>query len=158
MTSMSGEAITAEGLDALKAELERLEGEGRRAMAERIAAARDLGDLKENAEYHIAKEDQAHLETRISRLSERLRNARVVEAPRGGQVVAFGSTVTVADAETGREATYTLVGATEADVRAGRLSAESPMAKALIGSRLGQEVAVQTPRGPRRYRIARLGA
>jgi transcription elongation factor GreA len=158
MTSMSGDAITAEGLDALKAELERLEGEGRRAMAERISAARDLGDLKENAEYHIAKEDQAHLETRIARLSERLRNARVVEAPSDGQVVAFGSTVTVADAETGREATYTLVGATEADLRAGRLSAESPMAKALIGSRLGQEVAVQTPRGPRRYRIARLGA
>jgi transcription elongation factor GreA len=158
MTSMSGEAITAEGLEALKAELERLEGEGRRAMAERISAARDLGDLKENAEYHIAKEDQAHLETRIARLSERLRNARVVEAPSDGQIVAFGSTVTVADAETGRETTYTLVGATEADLRAGRLSAESPMAKALIGSRLAQEVAVHTPRGPRRYRIARLGA
>ena len=82
-------------------------------------AARELGDLKENAEYHIAKEDQAHLETKIKRLVERLRNAVVVEAPTDNDVVAFGTTVTVADEQTGREATWTLVGATEADL-AGR--------------------------------------
>ena len=75
-----GEAITPAGLDALKAEIEQLETEGRRAMGERLLAARDLGDLKENAEYHIAKEDQAHLETKIKLLRERLRNAVVVEA------------------------------------------------------------------------------
>ncbi len=153
-----GEAITAEGLEALKAELERLEREGRRDIAERIASARELGDLRENAEYHIAKDDQAHLETRISRLAERLRNARVVEAPRDGDAVSFGSTVTVADLESGREATYTLVGATEADLRAGRLSAESPIARALVGTRPGQEVSVPTPRGVRRLRVARVGS
>ena len=98
MNSMSdGEAITAEGLEALKAELARLEGEGRRDMAKRIMAARELGDLKENAEYHIAKEDQAHLETKIKRLVERLRNAVVVDTPTDSDVVAFGTTVTVAD-------------------------------------------------------------
>ena len=80
---MTDGAITPEGLEALKAELAHLETEGRRDMAERILAARELGDLKENAEYHIAKEDQAHLETKILRLQARLRDARVVEAPPG---------------------------------------------------------------------------
>jgi len=152
-----GEAITPEGLEALKAELARLEGPARREMAGRIQAARDHGDLKENADYHTAKEDQAHLETRIARLAERLRNARVVAAPTESEAVAFGSTVTIADLDSGREATYMLVGATEADLRAGRLSAESPVARALMGARPGDEVAVETPRGPRRYRVARLG-
>jgi transcription elongation factor GreA len=154
----NGEAITPEGLEALKAELERLEGEARRDIARRIKIARELGDLSENAEYHIAKEDQAHLETKIARLNERLRNARVVEAPVDSDVVAFGSTVTVADGESGREATWTLVGPTEANVSEGKLSAESPMAKALIGRRPGDEVEVQTPRGVRRQRVVRLGA
>jgi transcription elongation factor GreA len=152
-----GEAITLEGLEALKAELARLEGPARREMAGRIQAAREHGDLKENADYHTAKEDQAHLETRIARLAERLRNARVVAAPTESEAVAFGSTVTIADLDSGREATYTLVGATEANLRAGRLSAESPVARALMGARLGDEVAVDTPSGPRRYRVARLG-
>ena len=152
-----GEAITPEGLEALKAELARLEGPARREMAGRIQAAREHGDLKENADYHTAKEDQAHLETRIARLAERLRNARVVAAPTESEAVAFGSTVTIADLDSGREATYMLVGATEADLRAGRLSAESPVARALMGARPGDEVAVETPRGPRRYRVARLG-
>jgi transcription elongation factor GreA len=158
MTAMSdGEAITAEGLVALKAELAQLEGDARRDIARRIQAARELGDLKENAEYHIAKEDQAHLETKIARLVERLRNAVVVEAPADTDVVGFGTTVTVADEETGREATWTLVGPTEADLSAGRLSAESPVAKALIGRRAGDEFEVQTPRGVRRQRVVRLG-
>jgi transcription elongation factor GreA len=152
----NGEAITPEGLEALKAELDRLEGEARRDIARRIKVARELGDLSENAEYHIAKEDQAHLETKIARLNERLRAARVVEAPTDSDVVAFGTTVTVADDESGREATWTLVGATEADVSAGKLSAESPMAKALMGRRPGDEVEVQTPRGVRRQRVVRL--
>jgi transcription elongation factor GreA len=153
----NGEAITPEGLEALKAELDRLEGEARRDIARRIKVARELGDLSENAEYHIAKEDQAHLETKIARLNERLRAARVVEAPTDSDVVAFGTTVTVADDESGREATWTLVGPTESDVSAGKLSAESPMAKALMGRRPGDEVEVQTPRGVRRQRVVRLG-
>ena len=151
-----GEAISAEGLRELRAELERLESEGRRDIAQRIKAARELGDLSENAEYHTAKEDQAHLETRISRLAERLRNAVVTEADHGAGVVGFGSTVHVVD-DTGRAHTFTLVGPTEADLRRGRLSAESPMAQALMGHEPGDEVDVQTPRGARRYRIERLG-
>jgi transcription elongation factor GreA len=153
----NGEAITPEGLEALKAELERLEGDARRDIAQRIRVARELGDLSENAEYHIAKEDQAHLETKILRLNERLRAARVVEAPAKSDVVAFGTTVTVADDESGREATWTLVGPTEADIGAGKLSSESPMAKALMGRRPGDEVDVHTPRGVRRQRVVRLG-
>ena len=155
----AGEAITAEGLDALKAELERLEGEGRRAMAKRISAAREHGDLKENAEYHAAKEDQAHLETRIARLNQRLRNARVVEAPAGdADTVAFGATVHVVDEESGRASTFTLVGPTEADLKAGKLSSESPMAVALMGKAAGDVAVVETPRGEKRWRVERIGA
>ena len=157
MSAMSdGEPITAEGLEALKAELDRLEGDGRREIARRIQIARELGDLSENAEYHIAKEDQAHLETKIKRLAERLRNARVTEAPVDSEVVVFGSTVTVADEESGRQSTWTLVGPTEANVADGKLSAESPVAKALMGHRPGDSVQVQTPRGVRRQRVVRL--
>src|SRR3954454_4173093 len=133
LDSMSaGEAITAEGLEALKEELHRLENEGRQTIAQRISAAREHGDLKENAEYHIAKEDQAHLETRISRLAARLRNAVVVEEGAGEDgVVSFGATVAVVDEGSGREAEYTIVGPTEADRARGRISAESPVSKAL---------------------------
>jgi transcription elongation factor GreA len=152
-----GEAITAQGLKELRAELERLEGPARREIAARIQAARELGDLKENAEYHIAKDDQAHLETRIRRLTQRLRNAVVVESDGAGDEVAFGTTVHVVDEITGRAATYTLVGATEADPRTGRLSAESPVARALMGRRAGDVVDVQTPSGARALRIERLG-
>ncbi|HET9185256.1 MAG TPA: transcription elongation factor GreA, partial [Solirubrobacterales bacterium] len=85
----SGEPITAAGIEELKAELAQLEGPARQEMAARIKVARELGDLKENADYHIAKEDQAHLETRIKRLQERLRNAVVVEVDGGGDTFAF---------------------------------------------------------------------
>jgi transcription elongation factor GreA len=155
----AGEAITAEGLRALKEELERLENDGRRAIAQRIQSAREHGDLKENAEYHAAKEDQAHLETRIKKLAERLRRAQVVEAPAAdADRVHFGSTVHVVDEATGRDQTFTVVGPTEADLKTGRLSAESPMAQALMGAGVGDVVEVATPRGPRRWRVQRLGA
>jgi transcription elongation factor GreA len=154
---MDGEPITAEGLEALKAELARLEGDERRAIAARILAARQLGDLSENAEYHVAKEDQAHLETKILRLTQRLRAAYVFEADADAATVQFGATVTIADEETGREQTWTLVGSTEADARTGRLSAESPMARALMGAGPGDVVEVQAPRGARRMRVVRLG-
>lgn len=151
-------AITPEGLEALRAELERLETTARREIAARIGNAANDGDLKENADYHIAKEDQAHLETRIKRLQDRMRSARVVEAPAGetGEVV-FGGTATVVDEESGREATYTIVGPTEADMASGKLSAESPVAQALLGTKLGAVAVVNTPRGRRRLRVEKLG-
>jgi transcription elongation factor GreA len=151
-----GEPITPAGLAALEAELEGLETVGRRAMAERIRAARELGDLSENAEYHIAKDDQAHLETRIKRLRERRNNALVVEADVDDSVLGFGRTAEVLDEESGNVYAWTIVGPAEADLAQGRLSAQSPVAKALLGRRAGESVEVQAPRGARRYKVQRL--
>jgi transcription elongation factor GreA len=145
--------ISPEGLEALKEEIRRLEEEERPAIAERIKTAREWGDLKENAEYHAAKNDQSFLETRIQRLTERLRAATVVDGPAVAGEVGFGSEVRVRDEQSGKEVTWTLVGATESDLSAGRLSVESPVAQALTGHRAGDDVAVQTPRGERRYTI-----
>jgi transcription elongation factor GreA len=152
-----GEAITAQGLEDLRAELHELETTARQAIAKRISFAREMGDLKENAEYHIAKEDQAHLETKIQRLQSRLRNAVVVEADTTTGVVAFGTTAHVVDQETGKSFSWTIVGPTEADLATGRLSAESPVARALIGRAPGDEVTVETPRGDRTYRVEQVG-
>ncbi len=151
-----GEAITPEGRAALKAEIEELEGPGRSQMAERIKAARELGDLKENAEYHIAKEDQAHLETRIKRLRERLKNAVVVETENGQDQFAFGRTAEVLDESTGKVNTWTLVGSTEANLAEGRLSAESPIGQALRDARVGEPVKINTPKGEKVLRVERL--
>ncbi len=128
----SGEPITEQGIAALREEIEQLEGPGRTEMAARIKVARELGDLKENAEYHIAKDDQAHLETRIKRLRERLRKAVVVEADGQADSFAFGRTAEVLDESSGAVNTWTLVGSTEADLTEGRLSAESPIGRALL--------------------------
>jgi transcription elongation factor GreA len=149
-----GEAITPGGLRALKAQLEELEGPARRRMAAQLQAARELGDLKENADYHIAKEEQAQLETRIKRLRARLTAAVVTEPPASGDTVGFGSTVHVVDVETGRESTYTIVGPTESDPTSDKLSAESPVAQALLGLKPGDTASVPTPRGERRLRIS----
>jgi transcription elongation factor GreA len=151
-----GQAITPEGLVALKAELGELETTARRALAKRILAARELGDLKENAEYHIAKEDQSHLETRIKRLRQRLREAVVVEASTDDGTFAFGRTAEVLNEDTGEVQRWTIVGPTEADASHGRLSAESPVAKALLGQPVGALVEVKTPRGSRQLRIQRV--
>jgi transcription elongation factor GreA len=151
-----GEPITAEGLASLKEELNQLETSGRRAMGKRILAARELGDLKENAEYHIAKEDQAHLETRIKRLRQRLRNAVVVDREVAAATFSFGSTAEVLDEGTGDLHTWTIVGPTEADHAKGKLSAESPVAKALMGHAPGEVVEVRTPRGQRRLRVQKI--
>ena len=151
-----GESITAQGLADLRAEVEELEGPARRAMAERIKAARELGDLKENAEYHIAKEDQAHLETRIKRLRQRLVDAEVVEVDQEADTFAFGRTAEVRDEEGGNVHTWTLVGPTEADPSAGRISAESPVGQALRDAAVGAEVTVSTPKGERTYAVQRL--
>jgi transcription elongation factor GreA len=152
---MAGEAITAEGLAELQAEIEALEGPARLEMAARIKAARELGDLKENADYHIAKEDQAHLETKIKRLRMRLRDAVVVEVDDGSDTFAFGRTAEILD-DSGEIHAWTLVGPTEADLAGGRLSAESPIGRALRDRRIGEDVVVETPRGNRTFTIQKL--
>jgi transcription elongation factor GreA len=159
MTGLSGDqqAITPEGLKALEAEIAELEGPKRAALSKRIQTAREEGDLKENAEYHIAKDDQAHMETKILRLRERLRSAVVVEADDGAVVVAFGMPVTVTDLESGKQQSLTVVGPTEASPAQGKVSSESPVAQALLGAAPGDEVEVQTPGGARRWRVDSLG-
>ena len=154
----SGESISPEGMEALKAELEELEGPARRDIAARIQRARELGDLKENAEYHQAKDDQAHLETRIAALVERRRNAVVTEVSTSGSVVGFGSAVTLVDEDTGKVQQWKLVGAAEADASAGKISVESPVAQAVLDRAVGDVVEVTTPRGKRRLRVEKLGA
>ncbi len=153
----NGEPITEQGLNDLRSELEDLEGPRRLAMAARIKVAREEGDLKENAEYHVAKEDQAHLETRIKRLRERLHNAVVVAAEdvKDG-VFAFGLTAEVLDEESGKAHTWTLVGSTEADLAAGRLSAESPIGRALMNAEVGKPVEVETPKGSKTFVVKKL--
>lgn len=145
---------TAEGLRALQQELQALEGEGRREIASRIKAAREWGDLKENSEYHDAKNDQAHLETKIARLREKIAGAVVVERPSGGGdgVVGFGSTVVVRDAA-GSEQTWHIVSSHDAAPREGRISAESPLAVALMGRAVGERVSVALPRGTRELTV-----
>ena len=145
--------ITAEGLAALQAEVDQLEGEGRRRIAEQIKVARSFGDLKENAEYHAAKEAQAHLETKILTLRARLQSSQVVEGGGGGDVVAFGSRVELVDEGSGRGLSYTLVAQPEQDPAAGKLSVETPVAQALLGLRAGDVAVVPTPRGERRLRV-----
>jgi transcription elongation factor GreA len=149
------EAITQEGLEALQAEIEELEGPGRNRMAARIKAARELGDLKENADYHIAKEDQAHLETKIKRLRMKLQSAEVVDVDEDAQTFAFGRTAEIVD-DAGTVHTWTLVGSTEAALPEGRLSAESPIGQALRDRDVGEWIRVQTPGGERTFRIERL--
>ncbi len=153
----NGEPITEAGLEELQAELAELEGPARKTMAERIRVAREEGDLKENAEYHVAKEDQAHLETRIKRLQERLRNAVVVEVSAiDSDVFSFGRSAEVLDEGKGEAAVWTLVGSTEANLAEGKLSAESPIGQALIDAEPGKPVEVQTPRGNRTFIVQKL--
>jgi transcription elongation factor GreA len=141
---------------ALKRELNELETSGRRAIAQRILTARGHGDLSENAEYHAAKEDQAHMETRIKRLKQRLRAAVVTETTTEGDTFSFGRTAEVVDEDTGAVNAWTLVGPAEADMTQGKLSSQSPVGQALAGRSLGETIKVTTPRGSRRLRIQRL--
>jgi transcription elongation factor GreA len=149
---------TAEGLATLNAELAELEGEGRREIADRIKTAREWGDLKENSEYHDAKNDQAHLETKIARLREKIAAAVVVEeAPTlPGGMVGLGSTVVVRDQDD-VEQTWRIVSSHDAAPAEGRLSAESPVAMALLGRGTGDQVSVSLPKGKRVLTVLNVG-
>jgi transcription elongation factor GreA len=149
--------MTAEAQAALQAELEHLETVKRKEIAERIKTAREWGDLKENSEYHDAKNDQAHLETKILRIREQLLNADVREVEAQTDVVGFGSRVEVEDTGSGKQTTYTLVSAPEAAPAEGKLSIDSPVGKALTGGRVGDAVKLETPRGTRELKILAIG-
>jgi transcription elongation factor GreA len=149
--------ITAEGLATLQAELHQLETVARREIAERIKTAREWGDLKENAEYHDAKNDQAHLETKILRIREQLLAAEVREVETQTETVGFGSKVQVEDTGSDRRQTYTLVSAPEAAPGEGKLSIDSPVGKALVGARVGDLRTLETPRGARTLKIVAIG-
>jgi len=144
--------MTEAARQQLEADVEKLEGEGRREKAERIGIAREWGDLKENSEYHAAKDDAAMLEAKIARMRSQLRSAEIVEAVHG-DTIGMGSTVTYADSESGKEMTFTLVPATEAEPGQGKLSIDSPVGEALAGAREGDERELETPRGSRKVRV-----
>jgi transcription elongation factor GreA len=143
--------LTPQGLEELKARIEHLRGDRRREVAERIKEAREFGDISENSEYDDAKNEQAMLEKQISDLEEKLRNARVIsDKDVDTDVVSVGATVHVKDQKTDKSTKYTIVGATEADPAEFKLSNESPIGKALVGSKRNEVVTVETPRGPKK--------
>ena len=146
--------LTKEGLDKLAAELEELRTVRRAEVAERIKYAKDFGDISENAEYEAAKNEQGMLEGRILTLEMMVRNAVIIEPTEVGGVVQVGSTVEVKD-EYGTQA-LTIVGPAEVDVASGRISMESPVGKALLGRRIGDKVAVQSPGGMRELKVTAL--
>src|SRR3954468_1655251 len=148
--------LTQDGLTKLKEELDHLSGAKRREVAERIKEAREFGDISENSEYDDAKNEQAMLEAKIAQLEERLRSAQVIYASDiDTGVVRMGSIVHVKD-EAGKSSKYTIVGSAEASPAERKLSNESPVGKALLGHKRGEEVAFSTPRGERKLKITKI--
>ncbi|MCH8685496.1 transcription elongation factor GreA [Pedomonas mirosovicensis] len=156
MATLEKFPMLAEGFEALQAELHRLKTVERPAVVEAIEEARAHGDLSENAEYHAAKERQGQIEAHIAELEDRLSRAQVIDPTRlSGDKVVFGATVTLID-EDDKEVVYQIVGAYEADIKRGRISFSSPLGKALIGRKVGDEVEVVTPSGDKYYEISKL--
>lgn len=146
--------MTANGYAQLKEELRWRQQEERPRIIEAISEARAHGDLSENAEYHAAKEAQSHNEGRIGELEDLISRAEVIDPSKlTGANIKFGATVTLADEDTDEEKVYQIVGDQEADVKAGRISISSPIARALIGKEEGDSVEVQAPGGARGYEI-----
>ena len=145
--------MTAEELETIQRELYHLQSAGRADIAARIKTAREWGDLKENGEYHAAKEAQAHLETTIVKLQNQIRNAVVVQAIAKADVVKHGSTVSYTDRHTDRTQTFRIVAPHDAAPSDGTLSVASPVARALLGRRVGDVIEVKTPTGVRALSI-----
>ena len=147
--------MTKRGETLLREELADLKGIQRPRVIQAIADAREHGDLKENAEYHAAREQQSFIEGRLKEIEAKLSTAQVIDVtalPKSGKVV-FGTTVKLTDLDSDEEITYQIVGDDEADLKARRISVGSPVAKALIGKEAGDEVSVTTPKGIREYEI-----
>ena len=146
--------ITGSGLRRLKEELKQLQTVERLKISKEIEVARGHGDLRENAEYHAAKEKQSHIEGRINSLNDWIARAEVVDVSKlSGDKVVFGATVKLLDVETDKEVTYTLVGELEADIKRRLVSVTSPLARGLIGKAVGDLATVQSPGGPREYEV-----
>jgi len=147
--------LTIHGAEKLKEELTELKGVARPKVIQAIAEARAHGDLKENAEYHAAKEQQGFIEGRIAEIEGKLSNAQIIdvrEVDAGGKII-FGTTVELSDEGTGNEVTYQIVGDDEADIKVNKISVNAPIARALIGKEEGDFVEVQTPGGIKEYEI-----
>lgn len=147
--------MTKEGADKLEAELQQLKKVERPAISKAIAEAREHGDLKENAEYHAAREQQGLIEARIAQIEGLLSNAQIIDVtklPQTGKVV-FGTTVTLVNVDTDEEVTYKIVGQEEADIENNKISVSSPIARALIGKEEGDEAVVEAPGGKVTYEV-----
>ena len=152
---MDKEPITVQGLEKLKIELDELKNVKRPQIVAAIAEARSHGDLKENAEYHAAKEQQAQMESRVIEINDIIARANVIDVTKvenNGNII-FGSTVTVKDLENNKEKTYKIVGKDEADISKNLIYFKSPIGKSLIGKSLGEMVAVETPSGEKTFEI-----
>jgi len=146
--------MTPRGYEALKRELQRLKSVERPANIKDIEEAIAHGDLSENAEYHAAKEKQAHIAGRMAMLDDRIARAQVIDtAGQSPDKVSFGATVKLADIESDDEVTYTLLGEDEADAKQGRISITSPVAQALMGKEVGDDVSVKVPKGVREFEV-----
>ena len=152
---MNKEPVTVEGLEKLKLELSQLKNVNRPLIVAAIAEARSHGDLKENAEYHAAKEQQAHMESRVIEINDIIARANVIDIKKienNGNII-FGSTVTVEDLEFGKKKTYKIVGKDEADISKNLIYFRSPIGKSLIGKSVEDVVVVETPSGEKKFEI-----
>ena len=150
---MEKEPITTQGLEKIKKELEELKNIKRPKIIAAIAEARAHGDLKENAEYHSAREKQGFIEGRIKELESILGRADIIDPASLSGTVKFGATVTLVDEDTDEEKTYQVVGEPEADIESGKLNMRSPLARAMIGKEEGDSIEFRTPGGTRSYEI-----
>jgi transcription elongation factor GreA len=149
--------MTAEGFAALDQELKRLKTEERPAIIQAISEARQHGDLSENAEYHAAKERQAFIEGRVLELEDKMARSQIIDVTKlSGKQVKFGATVQLQDEDSGEKRKYKIVGEDEADVRAGKVSITSPVARALIGKEKGDVVEVAAPGGVKAFEILKV--
>jgi transcription elongation factor GreA len=146
--------ITPSGLKRLKSELKQLKAVERPRISREIGTALSHGDLRENAEYHAAKEKQGHIEDRIHELEDALSRVEVIDVSKvAGDKVVFGATVLVVDQQTDKEQTYRIVGEVEADLKRRHISVTSPLARALIGKKVGELATVHSPSGAREYEV-----
>jgi transcription elongation factor GreA len=155
--SMERVPMTVEGFNTLEAELHRLKAEERPRIIQAISEARSHGDLSENAEYHAAKEAQGMNEARVAELEDKIGRAEVVDTSKlSGTSIKFGATVTLVDEDTDEKVKYKIVGDLEANVRDGKISISSPIARALIGKSKGDSAEVTTPKGSRSYEVLKV--